>query len=102
MRHASLGITFLALSLAALPASADTLVMRDGKQVDGTFLGATTRQVDFLPSSGKAVKVPLETIQAIQVSAPAVRPAAAAVPRPPARKAVTIPTGTTFRVRTLD
>src|SRR3981189_1182357 len=99
MRHAGLGITLLALSFAALPGWADTLVMRDGKQVDGTFLGATTRQAAFLPRSGKAVKVPLDTIQAIQVSAPAVRPAAAAPLRQPARKAVTIPTGTMFRVR---
>jgi hypothetical protein len=103
MRHADLRITLLALSFAALPAWADTLVMRDGKQVEGTFLGATTRQVDFLPASGKSVKVPLDRIQTIHVSAPPVRPAAAGTPaKQPARKAVTIPTGTSFRVRTME
>jgi hypothetical protein len=102
MTHATLRITLVILSLAARPAWPDTLIMRDGKQLVGTFLGGTARQVEFLPSSGKAIKVPLDTIQAIQVSAPPVRPAAAQPSKQPARKAGIIPAGTMFRVRTLD
>src|SRR3954453_11891593 len=98
MRHADLRITLLALGFAALPAGADTLVMRDGKQVEGTLLGATARQVDFLPGSGKAIKVPLDTIQTIQVSAPVVRPTTATQQE---CKVGTIPTGSLLRARTL-
>lgn len=93
-------LKILALAMAALPVHADTLVMRDGKEINGTLLGATTRQVDFLPDSGKSMNVPLNKVASIEISEPA-----AAQPAPPpsaARRAVTIPAGTAFRVRTID
>jgi len=106
MRLADPRILLLAVALSVLPASADSLVLRNGKEISGTFLGATARQIEFLPSSGKSMKVALDTVDAIHFSEPPVvepppppPPPAAA---PAARKAVTIPSGTLLRVSTID
>ena len=94
-------IALLVLSFAALPAFADTLVLRDGKEIDGTLLSATARQVEFLPASGKTLKVPIDQVESLKISEPpVVEPPPP--PPPPSRKAVVIPTGTQFRVRTID
>jgi len=104
MRRADPRIVLLAVAFSGLPANADTLVLRSGKEINGTFLGATARQIEFLPSSGKSMKVGLDTVESINFSEPA---AVAPAPPPPAaapaaRKAVTIPQGTLFRVSTID
>ena len=97
--HAWLGI----ILVLALRLHADTLILRDGKEVSGTFLGATARQIEFLPASGKPMRVSLDTVSSIELSEPAaVAPAPKAAGRPAGRKAVTIPAGTAFRVRTID
>ncbi|MEO8594937.1 MAG: hypothetical protein ABI759_16575 [Candidatus Solibacter sp.] len=97
-------LNILALALAALPVHADTLVMRDGKEINGTLLGATARQVEFLPDTGKAIKMPLDKVASIDLSEPAAVAPPAPAPPPPAaaRKAVTVPAGTAIRVRTID
>ena len=103
MRSSDLQKAMLAVVATVLPAVADTLVMQNGKEIDGTLLGASTRQVDFLPVAGKSMKVPLNTVVSIHISAPMVN-SQASKPIPPAaaRKAVRISAGTPFRVRTLD
>lgn len=98
MRHADLELAFLTLVAAALPALADTLVLRNGTQVKGTLLGATPRQIEFLPNSGQSMKLPVDSVQSINLS----QPSSGAAPAPTSRKAVLIPAGTAFRVRTLD
>ena len=93
----------LAVLLFAVAAHADTLVLREGKKLDGTFLGANSRQVDFMTADGKTQHIPITNIISIQFSVPE---AAASVPPAPApaaaRPAVTLAQGTTIRVRTID
>jgi hypothetical protein len=101
MRQANLTITAAALVCGALSLSADTLALRDGKEISGTFVGATARQVEFLPSSGKTIKVPIDTVESVNFSTPPV----IATPKPAApapRRAVILPAGTALRVRTID
>ena len=84
---------------AVFTVTADNLVLRDGKSMAGTFLGATARQVEFLPSSGKAVKIPIESVTSVSFSTP---PVASPAQQTANRRAVLIPAGTQFRVRTID
>jgi hypothetical protein len=97
-------ILLAGLSFGAFTASGDTLSLRDGKSMTGTFLGATARQIDFLPESGKAIKVSLDTVASVTFSAPAVAAAPTPPPPPkaPAKKAIILPAGTAFRIRTID
>jgi len=95
-------LNILALAFAAVPLLADTLVIRDGKQITGTLLGATARQVEFLPDSGKALKMPLDKVASIHLSEPAAVAQPAPARPPAARRAVTIPAGTAIKVRTID
>jgi outer membrane lipoprotein SlyB len=76
--------------------------MRDGKQIGGTLLGATARQIDFLPSAGSTMKVSIDQIDKVIFSTPSVVAAAKPSPAPAAKKAVILPNGTEFRVRTID
>jgi hypothetical protein len=64
--------------------------------LNGTFLGASTRQLDFLPASGQSITVPIEDVKTLAFSSPQSQPA----PQP--RPGVVIPAGTSFRVRTLS
>jgi len=106
MRHTHSLIALAVLALAAGPLSADTLIMRDGKKIDGTLLGATARQVEFLPSDGKTIKVSIDQVDALEFSTPAVvappKPASAPAPAAAAKKAILLPAGLAFRVRTID
>lgn len=95
------------LVLAVLPLQADTIFLRDGKTMNGTFLGATTRQIEFLPASGKTLQIPISNVERMTFSQPqaASPPESSTVARPskgPARKAALLPAGTTVRVRTLE
>ncbi len=103
MSHTHVLGALAALSFAAIPLCADTLQLRDGRQIDGTLVGATARQVEFLPSTGKTIKVPIDQVDSVKFSTPPV----VAAPKPsqspaPEKKAVVIPGGTAFRVRTID
>jgi hypothetical protein len=102
MRQAHLTIVAAALACGAVSLSADTLVLREGKEISGTFVGATARQIEFLPSSGKTIKVPVDQVDSVTFSTPPVvaapKPAAAAA----RRAAVIVPVGTALRVRTVD
>ena len=96
-------ITLLALLTVSFGVHADTLVLRSGKQMNGTFLGATARQIEFLPASGKSVQVSLDTVEAVNISEPPVLSPPPSRPTAPAlRKPVLLAAGTTFRVRTTD
>jgi len=104
MRPVKLRALFLMLFGGALLLNADTLVLRDGRAVPGTFLGASTSQIQFMAATGQTLKIPVGEILSITFSAPPPPPPppAPTPAAPPARPAVMIPAGTTFRVRTID
>lgn len=93
----------VALSLGVSWICADTLTLRNGKTIEGTYVGGTARQLEFLPASGQSMKVPLTDVVSLQFSSPPqptpplAQPAQAA-----ARSPVLIKTGVSFRVRTTD
>ena len=100
MRHRRPWIVVLSGLSAVLSLSADTLVLRDGKEVNGTFLGGTVRQVEFLGPGGKTLKVPIDEVDSLSLSEPlATEPAPS---KRASRSTATIPAGTPFRVRTID
>jgi hypothetical protein len=104
MMRSTIRFVGAALLLWAGLAQADTLVLRNGQKLDGTFLGANSRQIDFLTPDGQTQHVPITNIVTINFSAPAAPappPAAAAAPAAK-RPSVTIPQGTLIRVRTID
>lgn len=102
----------LVLTLGA-SLSADRVRLRSGKVVEGTFIGADSKAVRILLDSGQVSESPIEDIMAVEFSArkpatppPAAKPAApprqaaAAAPAPaPAKKTVTVPSGTPINVR---
>ena len=102
MRLTNLRIPLLAVVLAVLPIRADTLSLRDGKTLTGTFLGASARELEFLPDAAKAIKVPIESVGSVTFSQPPVVTKAAPAPKAAPKPAVVIPAGTAFRVRTID
>lgn len=78
----------------------DSIELRNGKNLEGTFIGGSARQVEFLPASGATMKIPLTDVVAIHFSAP---PQKAPPPPPPApRPPVVIPAGSVVRIRTTD
>jgi hypothetical protein len=106
MKSAMFRLPYILLFLFVVTAQADTLVLRDGKTLQGTLVGASARQVDFLTDAGKTEHISINSIDRISFSAPSV-PKAAAPAKPasapaPARPSVVIPAGTTIRVRTID
>ena len=95
----------------SVAAQADTLMLRSGKNLQGTMVGASARQVDFLTDAGKVEHIPIPDIKGITFSAAttSAAPSAAAAAAPAAqaaapapKPAVVIPVGTLLRVRTLD
>src|SRR4051812_22851300 len=103
MRHTQPPVIIPVLFAVFVTAHADTLVLRSGQEIAGTLLGATARQLEFLPSSGKSMKVGLDKVETVNFSEPPVVAPPSPRPATPAlRKPVLIPTGTTIRVRTAD
>ncbi len=89
--------------------SADTLILRDGKAIQGTFVSGSARQINFIAPSGQTLQVPIASVMSLTFSAPSAAVAAAPKPAPPpaprpapAKPAVVIPAGTTLRISTID
>ena len=101
MKQAWLQILIIPLVAQIAYLKADTIRLRDGKALDGTFVGGSARNLDLLMASGETVKVPLDTVQSVNFSQPQAT-AARSRTAAPSPKAVTIPAGTSFRVRTVD
>jgi hypothetical protein len=110
----------LTLAIAAPGFAADTLHLKDGKTVSGTYLGGTTRQVR-MEVSDRIESYDLNDVAKIEfhstVAAPApppapakervrlMRPEAVATPAPApatAAKTLTIPAGTALNIRMID
>ncbi|MFN8006379.1 MAG: hypothetical protein U0V70_05030 [Terriglobia bacterium] len=96
------------LMLQGFPSLADTIKLRDGRAVQGTFLGGNTRQIDFITQAGKMESFPIQSVVSVSFSALSTPPAAGEAAAPKAapaaapRPAVMIPSGTLLRVRTID
>ena len=84
------------IAAGAAVLTADNLVLRNGKTFNGTFLGGSPRQLDFLAASGQSVTVAITDVRSLTFST--VQPS----PAPPQRQGVVIPAGSYFRVRTID
>jgi hypothetical protein len=81
---------------------ADTLNLRGGKSLEGTFIGGTARQIEFLPDSGPSMKVPVTDIVSLRFSAPPQPPPPPPPPAANSRTPIIIPAGTPIRIRTTD
>jgi hypothetical protein len=103
MKKVTFAIGLLLLVYVAL-AQADTLRLRSGQNVEGTFLGADTRQVKFLGSDGQPKTYPLSDVEIIVFSSAPSPVAASPAPPPPPPKptSVQILAGTTLLVRMVD
>jgi hypothetical protein len=115
------------VSCCLLAVHADTLKLRDGKSMTGTFLGGSSRQIEFLPNGGQVQTIPIDRVLSLSFGSASSSPGAptpsssaqppalnpGATPRSTASKssganvsvikpAVTLPEGTLIRVRTID
>jgi hypothetical protein len=77
---------------------ADTVTLRNGQKLDGTFLGGTVRQLQFQDATGKTLLLSLGDVTGMTFTAP---PPAAPPPKP-AGPAVQVPAGTVIHVRIID
>jgi outer membrane lipoprotein SlyB len=102
MKRSTVRLIAATMLICAITAQADTLVLRGGRKLDGTLLGASSREVDFMTADGKTQQIPITDIVSINFSMPEAasipQKAAPAAKRPP----VTIPQGTVIRVRTTE
>jgi hypothetical protein len=95
----------LAMFVMVTAISADTLHLRSSANIEGTFLGADTRQIKFLGPDGQPKTYPLTEIKGITfaaMSAPAAAASKAPAPAsvsPAAPTKVTVPAGTLIFVR---
>jgi len=87
-------VLFIVTGIA--PLGADSVAFRNGKKTEGTLLGANARQIDFLTSEGKSLRLPIEDVASLTFSSSKTKPVQEE------RAAVIIPAGTLLRVRTID
>ena len=97
MRNNKSLVLTVTLAAGALLVHADTASLRNGKRVEGTFVGGGPNQIEFQTSDG-VIKIPIDNVASIKFSAPPPVEAAPAASGQP----VVIPGGTSFRVRTID
>jgi hypothetical protein len=81
MKEGKLVVLLAALVLVA-SSNADTLRLRSGRTVQGTFLGADTRQISFLESSGQSKTYSLIDVQGITFAAMVAPSAPVPLPKP--------------------
>ena len=92
----TVGIVTLLVSLAG--ASADTLYLRNGPNVEGLFMGASSREIQFKGPDGVTKRYAVSNVQGLEFSEPPPPPPKPAKPR----STVVIPAGTIITVRTID
>ncbi len=107
------GLAWIGLGLMSVTASADTLQMKDGRVVQGKFLGGTQASVQF-ESNGKIDLYDVDQVISITFSSTpttssAIRPASlapvsesSAAPAPRPVSGLTVPAGTSLLVRMID
>jgi hypothetical protein len=78
--------------------SADTLYLKDGNSVRGTFLSGTSREIRFLPENGRATRYAVDRIASVTFG-----PAASSTgTRARTVEGTAIPAGTTVTARMID
>ena len=129
MRKIATILMFITLVALALPAFADTLILKSGEKVTGYYQGGTARGIKFQTADGPVKDYDILSVQQIQfgdsatAAAPEGAPAAAAPPSTPpadprllpgnqrvtrptssttAATGYTIPTGGKIVIRTVD
>jgi outer membrane lipoprotein SlyB len=107
MRVPKVPLASLSVLLSLLTLQADVVKLKNGRSIQGIFLGGNTRQIDLLSPGGQTLNFPLTSVASVVFTAlPAAPvesgPPAAAAPAPAARPSVLIPSGTLVRVRTID
>lgn len=118
-------IAAVAFLTGALTLFADTVQLRDGRRVDGTFMGGDTREVRLLDADGKVQSFNIGDVETIRFKSPTVTAGSATPPDPPAtgrvessaptlarpraaaprastNPRVTVPAGTVLTVRMID
>jgi len=85
-------------------ANADTLLLKNGSAIEGTLLGADTRQVQFMGRDRQVLAISISSVAAIEFggSAAPVAPPRAPAPPPRAAPGLTIPAGMAITVRMID
>ena len=98
MRLQTASFTAVVSLVAVSVALADTVMLRNGQKVDGTYLGGTARQVQFQDNNGTTVTLPVGDVAGMTFTAPP--------PPPPPPKSsgpsVQLPAGTVLHVRIID
>lgn len=111
MRFLTTTLVFAICLAVAFPASADMIRLKNGAEIEGTFLGGDTRTVRFLGPDGSPASYSINDVATIEFgSAPVAAPAPAAAPAPGAAPApaataasgVVVPSGTVVTVRMID
>ena len=97
LKKVRIGTVLLSMAFAL---SADTIRLRDGNRVKGTFLGANARVVQFIEEGRGARNFAIEDVAGIDFEAAA--PAVAATPSAAAGQAVVVPAGTAITVSLID
>jgi len=97
---------------SAAVGNADTLRLKSGATVEGTFLGGDTRQVKFLDSTGSMSTYEIGDVAGIDFAAGATATAPPSSPKPAPHRAAasaasapaafTVPAGTVITVRMID
>ncbi len=117
--HKSHRIAFLSVMLVAVAAglAADTIRFRDGRRVEGTYIGGDSRQIRYIGADGNVQTADITEIEAITFGRPSASaaaptstvPARAAAPAVTPRPAVSssnarvvVPAGTVVTVRLID
>jgi hypothetical protein len=95
--------------LAVTTAFADTLTLKSGSVVEGTYLGGNSREVKFVGADGKVTSHSVESVASLRFGDSTSAAAAVSAPRPiaaprpaAAATAPTIPDGTVLTVRMID
>lgn len=97
----------LSVLLCSFTLQADVVKLKDGRAIQGIFLGGNSRQIDFLSPGGQTLSFPLTSVGSVTFSALPGAASGGAAPgapaaAPAARPAVMIAAGTLLRVRTID
>lgn len=94
-----MAITLVAtMAVYVVPAGADTLRLRSGSTVQGTFVGANTEQVEFVGPDGVPRSYQIRDVDGVRFSLPPPPPPPPVTNGP----AITIPAGVVLTVRLID
>jgi hypothetical protein len=95
-------VILFAIFVTAIGANADTLHLRSGQNIEGTFLGASTSQIKFAEPGGRPRTYSVADVDGITFAVPAAAPPPPVAPPPSRPTSVTVLAGTAIVVRMVD